>query len=322
MERQLGHMVRLIDELLDISRVTSGKLQLHCERVELATAVQSAVEATRTVIEASAHELTVTLPGESVFLNADPTRLAQIISNLLNNAAKYTEKGGHIWLSAQRQNGSVAISIRDTGIGLAKEHLSQIFEMFSQVTPALERSQGGLGIGLALVRGLAELHHGTIEAHSNGPGLGSEFIVRLPVLDVGTPGPAAASEAKAGLGSKCRILVVDDNIDSAQSLALLLGRMGHEIEVAHDGLEAVQAAGAFRPQIVLLDIGLPRMNGYEAARRIRAQSGGDKVAIIALTGWGQEKDKQLAAEAGFDHHLTKPVEPATLTSLLAVLAPS
>jgi PAS domain S-box-containing protein len=324
MERQLGHMVRLIDELLDISRVTSGKLQLHYERVELAAAVQSAVEATRPVIEASAHQLTVTLPRESVFLHADPTRLAQIISNLLNNAAKYTEKGGHIWLSAQRQNDSVAISIRDTGIGLAKEHLSQIFEMFSQVTPALERSQGGLGIGLALVRGLTELHHGTIEAHSKGPGLGSEFIVRLPVLDVGTPGPAAAtgSEAKPGLGAKCRILVVDDNIDSAQSLALLLGRLGHEIEVAHDGLEAVQAAGAFRPQIVLLDIGLPRMNGYEAARRIRAQAGGDKVALIALTGWGQEKDKQLASEAGFDHHLTKPVEPATLTSLLAAIASS
>ncbi|HEV3301942.1 MAG TPA: PAS domain-containing protein [Planctomycetaceae bacterium] len=324
MERQLAHMVRLIDELLDISRVTSGKLQLHRERVELAAAVQSAVEATRPLIEASALELTVTLPRESIFLDADPTRLAQIISNLLNNAAKYTEKGGRIWVSAQRQNGSVAISIRDTGIGLAKEHLSQIFKMFSQVTPALERSQGGLGIGLALVRGLVELHQGTIEVHSNGPGLGSEFIVRLPVLDVRDPGPAVAagSDARPSLGSKCRILVVEDNIDSAQSLALLLRRMGHEIEVAHDGLEAVQAAGAFRPHIVLLDIGLPRMNGYEAARRIREQSGGDQVAIVALTGWGQEKDKQLASEAGFDHHLTKPVEPSTLTNLLAAIAPS
>jgi PAS domain S-box-containing protein len=322
MERQLGHMVRLIDELLDISRVTSGKLQLHRERVELAAAVQSAVEATRPLIEASALELTVTLPRESIFLDADPTRLAQIISNLLNNAAKYTEKGGRIWVSAQRQNGSVAISIRDTGIGLAKEHLSQIFKMFSQVTPALERSQGGLGIGLALVRGLTELHQGTIEAHSNGPGLGSEFIVRLPVLEVrpSTSATAVASEAGPSLGSKCRILVVEDNIDSAQSLALLLRRMGYEIEVAYDGLEAVQATAAFRPRVVLLDIGLPRMNGYEAAKRIREQSGSDEVAIVALTGWGQEKDKQLASEAGFDHHLTKPVEPATLTNLLAAIA--
>jgi CheY-like chemotaxis protein len=290
--------------------------------VELAAAVQSAVEATRPLIEASALELTVTLPRESIFLDADPTRLAQIISNLLNNAAKYTERGGRIWVSAQRQSGSVAISIRDTGIGLAKEHLSQIFKMFSQVTPALERSQGGLGIGLALVRGLTELHQGTIEAHSNGPGLGSEFIVRLPVLEVRDLGPAvaASSEARPTLGSKCRILVVEDNIDSAQSLALLLRRMGYEIEVAYDGLEAVQATAAFRPRVVLLDIGLPRMNGYEAAKRIREQSGSDEVAIVALTGWGQEKDKQLASEAGFDHHLTKPVEPATLTNLLAAIA--
>ena len=324
MERQLGHMVRLIDDLLDISRVNNGKLQLHFERVELATAVHSAVEATRALIEASGHELTVNLPRESVDLNADATRLSQIISNLLNNAAKYTEKGGHIWLSAERNDGRVAISVRDTGIGLAPEHLSHIFEMFSQVSPALERSQGGLGIGLALVRGLTELHHGTIEAHSSGPGMGSEFIVRLPVLDVRpAASPAGAQpEEKPVAGSKHRILVVDDNVDSAQSLGLLLSRLGHEIQLAHDGLEAVQAAGVFHPQVVLLDIGLPKMNGYEAARRIRERPSEAKVTIIALTGWGQEKDKQLASEAGFDHHLTKPVEPAALNKLLSEIVPA
>ncbi len=324
MERQLGHMVRLIDDLLDISRVNNGKLQLHFERVELATAVHSAVEATRPLIEASGHELTVNLPRESVDLNADATRLSQIISNLLNNAAKYTEKGGHIWLSAERNDGRVAISVRDTGIGLAPEHLSHIFEMFSQVSPALERSQGGLGIGLALVRGLTELHHGTIEAHSSGPGMGSEFIVRLPVLDVRpAASPADAQpEEKPVAGSKHRILVVDDNVDSAQSLGLLLSRLGHEIQLAHDGLEAVQAAGVFHPQVVLLDIGLPKMNGYEAARRIRERPSEAKVTIIALTGWGQEKDKQLASEAGFDHHLTKPVEPAALNKLLSEIVPA
>jgi CheY-like chemotaxis protein len=297
---------------------------LHFERVELATAVHSAVEATRALIEASGHELTVNLPRESVDLNADATRLSQIISNLLNNAAKYTEKGGHIWLSAERNDGRVAISVRDTGIGLAPEHLSHIFEMFSQVSPALERSQGGLGIGLALVRGLTELHHGTIEAHSSGPGMGSEFIVRLPVLDVRpAASPAGAQpEEKPVAGSKHRILVVDDNVDSAQSLGLLLSRLGHEIQLAHDGLEAVQAAGVFHPQVVLLDIGLPKMNGYEAARRIRERPSEAKVTIIALTGWGQEKDKQLASEAGFDHHLTKPVEPAALNKLLSEIVPA
>ncbi len=328
MERQLGHMVRLIDDLLDISRVNNGKLQLHFERVELATAVHSAVEATRPLIEASGHELTVTLPRDAVVLNADPTRLAQIISNLLNNAAKYTEKGGHIWLSAEQEEGRVAISVRDTGIGLAPEHVSQIFEMFSQVSPALERSQGGLGIGLALVRGLTQLHNGTIEAHSSGPGMGSEFIVRLPVLDLRPAAPQSASSAGGRpdetpvAGSKHRILVVDDNVDSAQSLGLLLARLGHEIQLAHDGLEAVQAAGVFHPQVVLLDIGLPKMNGYEAARRIRERPSEAKVTIIALTGWGQERDKQLASEAGFDHHLTKPVEPETLNKLLAEIAPA
>ena len=324
LERQIGHMVRLMDDLLDISRVTSGKLQLHKERVELAAAVRSALEETRPVIEASGHELTVTLPQEAVFLNADSARLAQIFSNLLNNAAKYTDKGGHIWLTAERADGQVTVSVRDTGIGIRAEQLPRIFQMFSQTTRALERSQGGLGIGLALVRGLVELHGGTIEAHSNGPGMGSEFIVRLPVLDRPTqrlPKETERGENRPKSASHRRILVVDDNADSVTSLAMILRRMGHEIQTAYDGLEAVQVAGVFRPQIVLLDIGLPKMNGYEAAKRIREQPWDERIAIIALSGWGQEQDKQKALDAGFDHHLTKPVEPAALAKLLALIAP-
>jgi len=325
MERQLGHMVRLIDDLMDISRVTSGKLRLRRERVELAAAVQSAVEETRPIIEASGHELTVTPPEEAVVLNADPTRLAQIFSNLLNNAAKYMEKGGHIWLTAERADGEVVVSVRDMGIGIDAEHLPHIFEMFSQATSALGRSEGGLGIGLALVRGLVELHEGTIEARSNGAGMGSEFIVRLPVLDIQIPKLREGSDdghEKPRSGVKHRILVVDDNADSAISLAMILRRLGHEIQTAHDGLEAVQAAAAFRPHVILLDIGLPKMNGYEAAKRIREQLWEQKVAIIAVSGWGQEKDKQKALEAGFDHHLTKPVEPGALSRLLALITPS
>jgi PAS domain S-box-containing protein len=323
MERQLAVMVRLVDDLLDISRIARGKLQLRKERVDLASVVHSAVEAARPSIEAQAHELTVTLPPQPVYLDADSVRLAQVFLNLLTNAAKYTEKGGHIWLTAERQGGEVVASVRDTGIGVAAEHLPHLFEMFSQVAPALERSQGGLGIGLALVRGLVELHGGSVEARSGGPGLGSEFLVRLPVVGA----PAEAPREPTGDGEKvggartCRILVVDDNRDAADSLALMLRLKGHDIQTAHDGLEAIQAAAAFRPEVVLLDIGLPKMNGYEAAQYIRAQPWGGHMALIAVTGWGQEEDKRRSLEAGFDHHLTKPVDPAALEKLLALIAP-
>jgi CheY-like chemotaxis protein/two-component sensor histidine kinase len=325
MERQLGHMVRLVDDLLDISRATSGKLHLRKERVELATTVQSAVEETRRLIETSGHELTITLPPEPVFLDADPTRLAQIFSNLLNNAAKYMDQGGHIWLTAERWDGDISVSVRDTGIGIAAEHLPHIFEMFSQVTPALERSQGGLGIGLALVRGLVELHGGTIEARSSGPAMGSDFIVRLPIVDLPSVPQGQEPEGiadKSQAEPRRRILVVDDNADTANSLAMVLRRMGHDILTAHDGLEAVHAAAAFRPEVILLDIGLPKMNGYDVAKQIRQQPWDKKVAIIAVSGWGQEEDKRRALEAGFDHHLTKPVEPAALGRLLALISPS
>jgi signal transduction histidine kinase/ActR/RegA family two-component response regulator len=323
MGRQLDQMVRLIDDLLDMSRISQGKVQLRKERVELKAIVHSAVEAVQPLLQAQAHELTITLPPDPIYLDADATRLAQVISNLLNNAAKYTEKGGHIWLTAERLGNEAVVSVRDTGIGIAAEHLPHIFEMFSQVAPALERSQGGLGIGLSLVQGLVELHGGKVEARSGGIGKGSEFIVRLPIVETpAQPGEQRSEQAeKRHFGPKRRILVVDDNRDAADSLAMMLSITGHDTRTAYDGLEAVQAAAGFQPDIVLLDIGLPKMNGYEAARHIRQQPWGKGMALIALTGWGQEEDKRRALEAGFDHHLTKPVGAAALEKLLARMNP-
>jgi signal transduction histidine kinase/ActR/RegA family two-component response regulator len=323
MGRQLDQMVRLIDDLLDMSRISQGKVQLRKERVELKAVIQSGVDAVQPLVQAQSHELTVTLPTEPIYLHADSTRLGQIISNLLNNAAKYTEKGGHIWLTAERQGNEAVVSVRDTGIGIAAENLPHIFEMFSQVAPALERSQGGLGIGLSLVRGLVEVHGGKVEARSAGIGMGSEFVVRLPVVDA--PVHAAVEPSgdgdKSHVGPKRRILVVDDNRDAADSMAMMLQMMGHETHTAYDGLEALQTAAGFRPVVVLLDIGLPKINGYEVARHMREQPWGKGVALIALTGWGQEEDKRRALEAGFDHHLTKPVQAAALEKLLAIIYP-
>jgi CheY-like chemotaxis protein/two-component sensor histidine kinase len=320
MERQLGMMVRLIDDLLDISRITSGKLQLRQELVELASAVRGAVEAARPSIEAQSHELTLTLPPECLYLDADPIRLAQLLSNLLTNAAKYTEKGGHIWLTAERHAGEVRLSVRDTGIGIAAEHLPHVFEMFSQVSSVLERSQGGLGIGLSLVKGLVELHGGRVQAQSDGLGMGSEFIVRLPLAEApAVPRSEPNCDGSSHHSRERRILVVDDNRDAADSLAMMLRVSGHAVQTAYDGLAGVQAAAAFRPDVVLLDIGMPKMNGYEAARQIRQQVCGKNTFLVAITGWGQEEDKRRAIEAGFDHHLTKPVDPATLEKLLTGL---
>jgi signal transduction histidine kinase/ActR/RegA family two-component response regulator len=321
MERQVGQLVRLVDDLLDISRITRGKVQLRKERVELAGVVRDAIEAARPRIDAQAHELTVALPHEPVLLDADPTRLEQVISNLLNNAAKYTEKGGRIWLTAERQAGDVIVSVRDTGIGIAAEHLAHIFEMFSQVSPALERSHGGLGIGLALVKGLVELHGGSVQAQSSGAGFGSEFTVRLPIVEAAVSAPQQPDDRReqCRCGKKCHVLIADDLRDSVESLAMMLHMAGHDVHTAHDGLEAVQAAAVFHPDVVVLDIGMPRMNGYEAARHIRKQPWGQKMVLVALTGWGQEEDRRRSLEAGFNHHLTKPVKPAALEQLLADL---
>jgi CheY-like chemotaxis protein len=322
MERQVSQLVRLVDDLLDVSRITRGKMQLRKERVELTDVLNAAIETARPVIDASSHELTVTMPSNPVHVQADPIRLAQAFSNLLNNAAKYTERAGHIWLTAERKGNEAVVSVRDTGIGIAAEHMAQLFKMFSQVAPALERSQGGLGIGLSLVKGLVELHGGTIDVHSDGPGQGSEFTVHLPIVDVPVEAPDEASGGQeGGRVARCRILVVDDLRDSAVSMAMILRMMGHETRTAYDGLEAMQTATVFQPDIVFLDIGLPKMNGYEVARRIREQPWGGNVALVALTGWGQEEDRRRSSVAGFDHHLTKPVKAVALERLLAGLAP-
>jgi signal transduction histidine kinase len=321
MERQLGHMVRLIDDLLDLSRITNGKIELRRERMDLAAAVQDAIETTRDLINERGHTLAVTLPPQPVYVDGDRTRLAQVFANLLNNAAKYTENGGRVWLTAERHGSDAVVVVRDTGSGIPAEILPRIFDMFTQADRALERTQGGLGIGLTLVRALVEMHGGRVDAHSPGAGQGCEFVVRLPVLL--SPGrrtsPRDGGDGRAHHSAPYRILVVDDNCDSAISLGLMLEIMGHEIRTAHDGLAAVDAAASFRPDVILLDIGLPKLNGYDACRRIRAQAWAGRTVLIAITGWGQEEDKTLAREAGFNFHMVKPVDPEALEKLLAGL---
>jgi signal transduction histidine kinase/ActR/RegA family two-component response regulator len=324
MDRQLGHMVRLIDDLLDVSRIGRHKMELRRARVALSDVVDNAVETARPVIEAAGHKLTVSLPPEPVFLDADLTRLAQVLSNLLTNSAKYTTAGGQIWLTALRRGDEVVASVRDTGIGIPAEALPRVFDMFSQVDRSIERSTGGLGIGLALVKGLVEMHGGTVTAESDGPGKGSTFTVRLPAVGAGD-GPMLVTSPEDDRPStvpKRRILVVDDNQDSARTMGGLLELLGHEVHTANDGLEAVEAVEEFGPEVILMDVGMPRMNGYEAARRIREQPWGRDVIIIALTGWGQEGDRVQSREAGCDGHLVKPVNFPDLDKLLAELAES
>ncbi len=318
-ERQVEHLTRLVDDLLDISRITRNKLELRKQRVELADVVNAAVEASRPLIERCGHELTVTLPPRPVHLEADLVRLSQVVLNLLNNAAKYSERGGRIWLTAGREGSDVVVSVKDTGVGIPAEKLPCLFEMFFQVERSLERAQGGLGIGLSLVRRLVELHGGRVEVRSEGAGKGSEFIVRLPALVESPPAPRPQEPGGTGevpAAPPRRMLVVDDNRDAADSLAMLLRMTGHEVHVAYDGLAAVAACERLRPEVVLLDIGMPRLNGYDACRRIRAEGWGSGMVLIALTGWGQEEDRSRSAEAGFDGHLTKPVD---LTALLQLL---
>nr|WKF61382.1 Sensor histidine kinase TodS [Paraburkholderia busanensis] len=314
-DRQLQHMTHLVDDLLEVSRITQGKLELRKQRLELARAMQSAMEAARPTVQASAHHLSVTLPREPLYLDADPTRLSQMILNLLNNAAKYTPPGGSIALSAEREGDEAVIVVRDSGIGIPREHLNSVFEMFSQLAPALDRSQGGLGIGLALVRGLAELHGGTVAAFSEGPGSGSEFVIRLP-LSASLAAPADNAPTEAAQTAGLRVVIVDDNADAADSLAMVLELEGHEVRTAGDGLAGLALIGEFAPHAVILDIGLPRLNGYEVARRIRAEHRHAGMLLIAVTGWGQQQDKQTAVEAGFDHHFTKPVDPRELQRVL------
>jgi signal transduction histidine kinase/ActR/RegA family two-component response regulator len=313
MDRQLTHMVRLVDDLLDVSRISRNKLELRRERVLLADAVNAAVETARPMIEAAGHDLQVSLPPGPVFLDADLTRLSQVFSNLLTNSAKYTEQGGCIRLSAERRVGEVVVTVRDNGIGIPTEALGHIFDMFSQVDRSIERNTGGLGIGLALVKGLVEMHGGTVTAASEGTG--STFTVLLPLAE-GRAKSRTEDAPDNGHGSR-RVLVVDDNRDGADSLAMMLRLLGDEVRTAHDGAEAIEVAEQFRPQVILMDVGMPRLNGLEATRRIRAQEWGRAVAIIALTGWGQDGDRVRSREAGCDGHLVKPVSLPDLEKLLA-----
>ncbi|MGH8468864.1 MAG: ATP-binding protein [Gammaproteobacteria bacterium] len=322
LERQVGQMVRLVDDLLDVSRISRGKIELCKEQVELASVVNQAVEAARSLVECIEHELTVTLPPQPVYLNADPTRLAQVVGNLLNNACKFTNKGGRVCLTVEREGEQAVIRVRDNGIGIATDHHSRIFDIFTQVDTSLERSVGGLGIGLMLVKNLVEMHEGMVEVHSAGLGQGSEFAVRLPILVETAKPPPEPTVSEPTPTTARRILVVDDNRDSAESLAMLLNLMGNETHTAYDGLEAVEAAATVRPDVILLDIGLPKLNGYEACRRIREQPWGKNMVLVALTGWGQEEDRRKSREAGFDGHIVKPVDHAALTKLLAEVGAS
>jgi PAS domain S-box-containing protein len=322
-ERQLQQMVRLVDDLLDVNRISRGKLELRRQRTTLNAVMEQALEASSPHIERSGHELSASWPAELIQLHADAVRLAQVFSNLLNNACKYTPRGGRIWLTASRQGGEAVVSVRDSGTGIAAESLDRVFEMFSQLAPTLDGSQDGLGIGLSLARGLVEMHGGSIEARSEGIGKGSEFVVRLPIA-----GEDAAT--MNGLSDECvdrvgqplhRILVVDDNRDSAQSLATLLQMLGNDVETAYDGVEALQTAEAWRPEVILLDIGMPRMNGYDACRAIRERPWGADVVVIALTGFGQDEDRRRSREAGFDGHLVKPVDDTALMAQLRSMRP-
>jgi PAS domain S-box-containing protein len=316
--RQVSHMTRLVDDLLDVSRISRGSVELRKERTELQPIVEHALESTRGFCSSLGHRLEVRMPPQPIRLDADPTRLAQVLGNLLNNACKFTERGGNVALVVERDADQVVIRVRDDGIGIAPDQLPRLFAMFTQLDTSLERARDGLGIGLTLAKTLVELHGGTIEAKSGGLGRGSEFVVRLPLArDAATPEAQPELAAPAQPAPNRRILIVDDNEDAATSLALLLALHGHETHTASDGPEALEAVERLRPDTVLLDIGLPGMNGRDVCRRIREKSWGKEVLLVALTGWGQQEDRQSSAEAGFDAHLVKPVDVETLSKLLA-----
>jgi PAS domain S-box-containing protein len=313
-DRQLRHLTRLVDDLMEVSRITQGRMQLQQEPVELSALVRSAAQDVRPLMEAARHTLTLSLPQHPVVVNGDATRLVQVVLNLLTNAAKYTPDGGLIGLELAREQGQAVLRVRDNGIGIATDALASVFDMFSQLEPALERAKGGLGIGLALVRGLVELHGGSIGADSAGLGRGSEFTMRLP-LSTGMVSHQD-TEAPDVQPASLRVMVVDDNEDAAETMTMALELYGCEVRVAHTAEAALDMAAAFMPQVALLDIGLPDMNGYELARRLRSTALGAAMTLIASTGWGQEKDRQLAFDAGFNHHLTKPVDFGQLRLLL------
>jgi two-component system CheB/CheR fusion protein len=323
-ERQTKHLARLVDGLLDVSRMVSGQITLQKKPTDLAEIVSDAVETSRPLIRLRKHHLSVELPETPVLLEADLTRLSQVISNLLNNAAKYTEEGGRIHLDAAVDNGIVRIRVRDTGLGIDPQLLPHIFDLFTQAERTPDRSEGGLGIGLTLVKRLVELHGGTVEALSEGPGSGAEFIVRLPALASGAPQPVEKMHARVPVAAPAdarslRILIVDDNVDAADSIAMLLNMEGHHTRAVNTARAALLAVPEFKPEVVLLDIGLPEMDGYEVARRLRAQNGKRGMRLVAVTGYGQPADRRRAQAAGFDEHMVKPVEPMALQDFLRVV---
>jgi signal transduction histidine kinase/ActR/RegA family two-component response regulator len=321
-ERQVKHLARLVDDLLDVSRLTQGNIRLRKEPVDLGAVIQRAVDATRPLIDSRNHNVIVDLPSPALRLEADPARLEQVVANLLNNAAKYTMPGGQILVQAGREGGDAVVRVRDNGIGVPPDVLGRVFEPFVQSDGSLARSEGGLGIGLTLVRSLVEMHGGRVEARSPGLGQGSEFVVRLPVR-VGAPSaePSLPRETSPFTPARpVRVLVVEDNVDAADSLATLLRLWGHEVEVVHDGLEALEVARAYQPEVVLLDIGLPGLDGYQVAERLRGEVGLRNALLVAMTGYGQPEDRQRSHEAGIDHHFVKPVEPYVLRNLLTEIA--
>jgi signal transduction histidine kinase/ActR/RegA family two-component response regulator len=318
--RQVHRMALLLDDLLDVSRITSGRLQLRKQPLELASLITSAVETARPLIDAKQHHLEVLVPSEAIQLFVDPLRLSQALSNLLTNAAKYTDPSGRIILAAAFEGEDLTLSVRDSGIGLSTQALPRVFDMFSQVDSVVDRTEGGLGIGLALVKGLTELHGGTVQASSEGPGCGSTFTIRLPRASVMAPvtqAEAVAATLKDTSGTRCRVLVADDNVDAAQTLTLILQMSGYNVFVANAGREALELALRERPEALILDIGMPQLTGYEVASRVRQESWGAHALLIAVTGWGQPSDKDNAKAAGFDHHLTKPVDLDEIHRLLA-----
>jgi len=318
-ERQVGQLTRLVDDLLEVSRITTGRVQLRQDQVVVSGILERAVETARPLLDRRRHELTVSLPPQPIWLYADAARLEQVVVNLLTNAAKYTDEGGHVWLTVEQQGDECVLRVRDTGVGIAPELLPRIFDLFTQAERSLDRSQGGLGIGLALVQRLVEMHLGRVEAYS-ALGQGSEFVVRLPVVLTPAPPPSTTIETSNPTGPSLRVLVVDDNVDATQSLAMLLKMSRHQVRIAHDGPTALVAALDFRPDVVLMDIGLPRMHGYEVARRMRQQPILQKIVLVAMTGYGQDTDRQRAQEAGFDHHLVKPADFDKVQEILATVS--
>jgi PAS domain S-box-containing protein len=322
MERQLTHLVHLVDDLLDIARISSNKVELRRERLELQAVLAGAVETSAPAITAAGHTLEVHMPGQPLVVWGDSTRIAQIVSNLLNNAAKYTPHGGHIELSACEEDGRAVVRVQDTGMGIPPEELPKVFEMFTQVGRHRSHAQGGLGIGLALVKRLVELHGGAVQAHSDGAGRGSTFAVLLPLTRAAGPSPPDVPADKSALEppSSFRVLVVDDNVDAAESLATLLELEGHETRIAHDGEAAVRVAAEFLPRVIFLDIGMPGKDGYQVARELRSHAATRDATLVALTGWGAQEDRARSRNAGFDHHLTKPASLESVEALLAHIA--